>query len=423
MISFRTALAAIVISAALLPAAASAAPSQGTLLKLACPANAEATHSCRAVYFYGHDNKRHAFTNARVYASWYADFSGVRTVSSAELAAIPLGSNVTYRPGSKLVKFQTDPKTYAVALGGELRWVTSEAAASGLYGAGWNTGADDISDASYLDYRFGSSVASVADFSVSAERTAAPTPDDNLPATYRAVSVATANGTFSVQMVKLMENRFRMITDAAETSDCADGCPSAPLLDFAQRNGALIGMDGVYACPPDYAACAGKTNSFLWPFFDSPSRTMLNSSSLAVHKGPMLTQDANGAYRYYHRSADFGNVSSFEASHATTLQAGFAHYPSLLESGAVVVNDEPMLEDGMKTVKAGRGGIGLDGRFVYLLLVKSATVLDLAQVFVALGAKDAMNLDGGGSSAMIFDGKYVAGPGRALTNGILFVGR
>ena len=39
----------------------------------------------------------------------------------------------------------------------------------------------------------------------------------------------------------------------------------------------------------------------------------------------------------------------------------------------------------------------------------------------ALGARDAMNLDGGGSVAMWFGGGYVAGPGRQLPNAILLM--
>src|SRR5262249_22936910 len=77
--ALRAAFAASALPAfgALLPAAATAAPAPGGLVKLACPAKADVNHPCRAVYFFGNDGKRHAFPNARVYATWYADFSGV----------------------------------------------------------------------------------------------------------------------------------------------------------------------------------------------------------------------------------------------------------------------------------------------------------------------------------------------------------
>ncbi|HTK05134.1 MAG TPA: hypothetical protein VL500_06110 [Candidatus Eisenbacteria bacterium] len=111
-----------------------------------------------AVYYCGRDGKRHAFPNQKIHASWYADFNGVTTVSDATLASISLGASVTYRPGVRMLKIQTDPKVYAVAKGGELRWVQTEASAAALYGADWNMKIDDISDAFFTDYHVGDPV-------------------------------------------------------------------------------------------------------------------------------------------------------------------------------------------------------------------------------------------------------------------------
>ena len=43
-----------------------------------------------------------------------------------------------------MVKVPSDPKVYAVAQGGVLRWISSEAVAVRLYGADWNKEIDDI---------------------------------------------------------------------------------------------------------------------------------------------------------------------------------------------------------------------------------------------------------------------------------------
>jgi len=40
-------------------------------------------------------------------------------------------------------------------------------------------------------------------------------------------------------------------------------------------------------------------------------------------------------------------------------------------------------------------------------------------VMAALGAKDALNLDGGGTAAMYIGGAYTVGPGRLLPNAIV----
>jgi len=110
----------------------------------------------KAVYFCGADGKRHGFPNQKIHDSWYAgDFAGVSEVSDAMLASIPLGANVTYRPGVRLVKIQTDPKVYAVAANATLRWVKTEDVALALYGADWNKKVDDVPDAFFTDYKIG----------------------------------------------------------------------------------------------------------------------------------------------------------------------------------------------------------------------------------------------------------------------------
>jgi hypothetical protein len=139
---------------AALPFGVAAAPATDSLVKASGP----------AVYYYATDGKRYAFPNARTYASWFTDFSGVTTVTDAELAAMPLGGNVTYRPGIRMVKIQSDPKVYAVDKNGALRWVTTESIAEDLYGQYWNTAVDDVSDAFFTNYRVGAPVSALGDF-------------------------------------------------------------------------------------------------------------------------------------------------------------------------------------------------------------------------------------------------------------------
>lgn len=112
-----------------------------------------------AVYLVGQDGKRYVFPNESVYYSWYAaaDFVNVKTISPSEMAGLPIGGNVTIRPGTKLVKITTDPKVYAVTNSG-LRWVSTEAIALELYGSNWAKRVVDVPDTFWLDYSFGSAI-------------------------------------------------------------------------------------------------------------------------------------------------------------------------------------------------------------------------------------------------------------------------
>lgn len=150
MTRHRLILAAAFAAAVFVPSASQAA---GALIK----------GSSSAVYYLD-AGRRWVFPNERVYFSWYAGFDGVRVVSDAEMASYPLGGNVTYRPGVKLVKLQSDPRVHAVDAGGRLRWIASEAAAAALYGPNWNRQVDDVADTLFLDYKEGEPIAAAADF-------------------------------------------------------------------------------------------------------------------------------------------------------------------------------------------------------------------------------------------------------------------
>ena len=132
--------------------------------RAATPPDSLVKASGTTVYYYANDGKRYVFPNEKTYKSWFVDFSGVIHVTDAELAAMPLGGNVTYRPGVRLIKVQTDPKVYAVARGGVLRWVKNESLAGVLYGQYWSTAIDDLSDAFFVNYTIGDVIDKASDF-------------------------------------------------------------------------------------------------------------------------------------------------------------------------------------------------------------------------------------------------------------------
>jgi hypothetical protein len=157
----RTPVIALTALVALLIPGITLAANPGDLVKLADDKD-QATQVDSAVYYLGYDGKRYAFPNAGTYFTWYADFSSVKTVTAAELASYVLGGNVTYRPGTRLVKIQSDPKVYAVEPGGALRGIGSEAIAVALYGPSWNTRIDDVSDAFFTNYTVGTPLETAA---------------------------------------------------------------------------------------------------------------------------------------------------------------------------------------------------------------------------------------------------------------------
>lgn len=121
----------------------------GSLVKLA---------DSNAIYFIDQDNRLHAFSDLNTYNSWFSNFDNVQIISAEVFAAIPLGSNVTIRPGTHLIKIQTDPKVYVIEPYGVIRWLTSEQIALDLYGLDWNNKIVDVNPVFFADYQAGSDV-------------------------------------------------------------------------------------------------------------------------------------------------------------------------------------------------------------------------------------------------------------------------
>jgi plastocyanin len=148
----------------------------GTLAMLATPfASSAATTTAFApgdlikgsmdtVYFFATNGKRFVFPNSKTYFTWYTDFSTVKQIPDNILSTIPLGGNVTYRPGRKMVKIDTDPRTYAVDRGGILRHVASEQMAETLYGIAWKNQIDDIPDGFFINYKIGTPIEVANDY-------------------------------------------------------------------------------------------------------------------------------------------------------------------------------------------------------------------------------------------------------------------
>ena len=119
----------------------------GDRIKLQCVGAAGANDPCRSVYYLGANGKRYVFPDEKTYKTWYPDFNGIMTIPRAEMESYLIGGNVSYRPGAKMLKVQTDPRVYVVAKGGVLWHLASEAVARALYGDMWAKEVNDLPDA------------------------------------------------------------------------------------------------------------------------------------------------------------------------------------------------------------------------------------------------------------------------------------
>lgn len=242
-------------------------------------------------------------------------------------------------------------------------------------------------------------------------------------------TVATSAGTFVVDLLTLdtSVSTLKVMVDTAENADCTNNCATIPLKTLVDRRRAVAGMHGAYYCPADYAACAGKVGSYDFPVFNSYTKVMINSGRIKFTSQPMMAFDTTNRGFFYVPGKQFFSQAEFTAQfRADSLAAGgsgvlrseISNGPALIVDGKNILRATDM-DTKQATVKSYRGFIGWRGNVVYLGVVRAATVTDTAEVALALKLDAAMNLDGGGTTAMYHNGGYVLGPGRNLATAIL----
>ncbi len=130
------------------------------LANLSCSLLAK-IESSSAVYCLHANNTRSVFPTSAVFLSWFADYSAVIRVVTADLANYRLISNVTMRPET-LVKIESDPKVYVVSDNtGTLRWIPNEDTAKKLYGQGWAGLVKDIPITFFQNYTIGEALPAI----------------------------------------------------------------------------------------------------------------------------------------------------------------------------------------------------------------------------------------------------------------------
>lgn len=132
-----------------------------------------------------------------------------------------------------------------------------------------------------------------------------------------------------------------------------------------------------------------------------------------------LDRFPKGAKAYY--TVEF-NPQNTDSSFWERVDSGLGVGPRLLTCGKVSVDPvkEGFSSQKILSYRMARSAIGITNENkLKLVTVNGANMTELAQIMKTLGARDAMNLDGGASSGLYYRGKYMTTPGRNLSNALL----
>ena len=221
--------------------------------------------------------------------------------------------------------------------------------------------------------------------------------------------VNTDAGQFVIDIVAAELNSTKVQVETASAGDCKDNCPLGALADFVARSGGFAGINGPYFCPAEYPSCVGKTNSY---------------DTLMMNKNKFYFNSDNNVYSVVPAFIFSGNgarvVNSSDAGRDSGVDAVIAAQPALVFGGQIAFTGDG---DPKKNVRTSCSFIAVKGNTVYIGVVRAASVAEVAKVMKTLGVDNALNLDSGGSTAFMANGKYVAGPGRQTPFGIVLVRR
>ena len=218
-------------------------------------------------------------------------------------------------------------------------------------------------------------------------------------------NIQTDRGSFRATVVTLPISA-QMITDTANDNDCAADCATKPLADYINHFGGYAGIVGTYTCPADYADCSSKKDSFDFSVYNTRLNKWINEGNLGWGGRSMIYQDNGGKYHYRQNAGGVGGI-----------KAGIVNYPGILNDGNITVEGGGL--SAKQSSKGSKSGMGFNDSNILLVVAYNVDMYDFASVFKSLGAKYALNLDGGGSIAL-YHGGYKAGPGRKLPNAIVF---
>lgn len=235
----------------------------------------------------------------------------------------------------------------------------------------------------------------------------------------RTVTVGTTRYRVDYVRVDLANPRLEVRSVAATTkSSCyQQSCVVKPLRSYLSSTSGIAAINGTYFCPADYTTC-GAAGNFYWTVYNDRNNIVINQSQNRFNRGALFTIDTKKQWHFYRDTQTFPGVAALRAVDGAELTGAISNGPALIDQGRYIVKTSE-LDTKQRTVKSNRSGLGIKGNVLYLVVARGATVQDLGKIMQALKMDYAMNLDGGGSSALWYRGSYKVGPGRNIPNALV----
>ncbi|MEK7632199.1 MAG: hypothetical protein AAB473_00215 [Patescibacteria group bacterium] len=122
-----------------------------------------------ATVYYIDGTTRRPFLDSQTFFTYASNFDAVIETSDDYLMNYTIGTPMVPKAGTVLVKIQSVNNVYVLGEDGELRWITSESIAQGLYGSNWADYVIDVPVTAWGHFTIGDDITSENDISVDAD--------------------------------------------------------------------------------------------------------------------------------------------------------------------------------------------------------------------------------------------------------------
>jgi len=226
---------------------------------------------------------------------------------------------------------------------------------------------------------------------------------------------------FNIDLIKidLHNPKLKIISDAANPRPSPEkkkGVFGAKSLGkFILENNAFAGINGTY-----FDSYSSNQNYYFYPLYDRKKRELINEDQLKYWTtGPIFAWDINNKFYYFKDSREFKSLDDFEKKYGVKLGALIGNKPRLIENKMNLLIEWD-IDSKQKNLRANRNALGIKNNWIYLFVVKNATLPDLALIMQKFEMEYVLNLDGGSSSALWYNDEYMVKPGRDIPNALVF---
>lgn len=178
--------------------------------------------------------------------------------------------------------------------------------------------------------------------------------------------------------------------------------------------GWITGVTGVFTCPKDYSACWGRTSTINERYVDGKKLSTYPSTWERV---VLWWNEAYEAFIF--------QTDAINGDREVEIYEWLANHPLLILDGIPMTQSywEKWLIDQKMRDRGTRNFIcaNKDSSKFYFWLVYLIDIDNLAAVLKKLWCHNAINLDAGFSTAMIYNNNYIAGPGREILDWVFIV--